>query len=335
VEYRFGQIGDITDGTLSSSEFEQIWGSTDEWDGSRATLGDDYTLDTLPSGIATSDKVINIMLYGTDARSYEIVERSDTMILCSINTSTNTVNMFSFLRDIYVAIPRYGNHKLNTAYAVGGASLVNETININFGVEVDGSVVVDFSRFINIIDALGGVDVRLSQDEADYLNRRGLWDLDDSTAGTWNLVAGVNHLNGAQATAYCRIREVGNYDYDRTGRQRVVLSAILDQCRSMSLGQLNNLLDVLLPMIKTDMTNAQIMSYAARLLPMLSDISINSRSIPYYWDYYDYRSWDYAYIDGMSVVNIKDFDRYRKIIQDTMIVVEDETTGGTTTGDMQ
>lgn len=122
--------------------------------------------------IESSGEKINILLIGQDARSGETRARSDSMILLTFDTDKKTVTMTSFLRDLYVKIPGYQDNKLNAAYAFGGMPLLNKTLEVNFGVQVDGNVEVNFSRFAEVIDLLGGVDMELRQDEANLINRK-------------------------------------------------------------------------------------------------------------------------------------------------------------------
>jgi hypothetical protein len=102
-------------------------------------------------------KLINILLVGQDKNEQTTIrQRSDSMILCSINTDTGEVSLISFQRDLYVAIPGgYSNNRLNAAYAFGGFKLLNKTLTHNFGVSIDGNIEVDFARFRQVIDAVG------------------------------------------------------------------------------------------------------------------------------------------------------------------------------------
>jgi len=229
--------------------------------------------------IAQSDNVINILLIGQDRREGEGRARSDAMILCTINKTEKTITMSSFMRDIYVQIPGYRDNRINASYAFGGMELLDATLQKNFGVEVDGNIEVDFSGFQKVIDTLGGVDIELTAAEARYLNRRGNWDL-EKNAGTWNLKEGVNHLNGSQALAYSRIRNVGNGDFGRTNRQRTVLNALLQQAKKCSIPQLHAFLEELLPLLTTDLSDSQIMGYAVAVFPLLGELEFRTQQIP-------------------------------------------------------
>ena len=114
--------------------------------------------------------IVNIMLVGQDARPGEPAQRSDSMILATFNRKTGQIYLTSFLRDQYVQIPGFGNTKLCHAYSYGGMTLMNQTIQNHYGIEVDGNVTFNFEGFKEIIDMLGGVEINLTWDEASALN---------------------------------------------------------------------------------------------------------------------------------------------------------------------
>lgn len=223
--------------------------------------------------IISSEKypeIINIMLVGQDRRPGEnYLTRSDAMILCTFNTKDKTITMTSFMRDMYVKIPGIGGNKMNAAYQFGGMKLLRQTMLDNFGVYVDAFVEVDFSGFEKVVEILGGVDINLTQAEADHLNGN----------NGWNLSAGMNHLDGKQALEYSRIRYIGNADFGRTERQRNVINSIINGCKSMSWIKADEMLKKILPLVATDMTDGQIVDYALTLFPLLKG-SIESQRIP-------------------------------------------------------
>ncbi len=218
---------------------------------------------------ADQDGIINILLVGQDRKPNQGRQRSDSMILCSFNVQKGTISMVSFLRDTYVYIPGWGSEKLNAAYAHGGFSCLNETLAVNFGVSVDAGVEVDFSGFKQIIDLLGGVSINLTQKEADWMNK----------TTKWQLQAGVNHLDGEKALAYSRIRKL-DMDAKRAQRQRTVLLALVEKYKNKSLGEMLNILDDVLPMVTTTMSNQEIVNYLFELYPMLSNTAITTQQIP-------------------------------------------------------
>lgn len=262
-----------------------------------------------PTDIIGGDHLVNILLVGQDRRPGQGRQRSDAMILCTFNTDTKTLTMTSFLRDTYVQIPGYQDNRLNVPYVLGGFPLLNETLEVNFGIHVDANVEVDFSGFAGIIDAMGGVDMELTSAEAEYLNRRGNWDVPG--VYNWSLTAGMNRLTGEQALAYSRIRYLDS-DFGRANRQRKVLTALVEKCRDLSLLELNSLIDTLLPYVTTDMSNSQITGYVMSLFPMLADCTIATQHIPA----------DNAYtptmIRGMSVL-LPDIEKNREILYNSLM----------------
>ena len=186
-------------------------------------------------------------------------------------------------------------------------------IEKNFGIHIDGNIEIDFAGFQKVVDILGGVDVELTGAEASYLNRRGNWDVNNSSAGTWSLKEGINHLTGEQALAYSRIRNVGGTgDFGRTDRQKIVLNALFAGVRDMNLTQLNSLLTQILPLVSTDMTQKELIGLVFDIFPMLGSVkSLQTERIPA----------DGAYkmtmINGMSVL-LPDLEKNREILKEIM-----------------
>ncbi len=201
-------------------------------------------------------KITNILLVGQDARTGEEQTRTDTMILCSINSRAHRITMVSLMRDMYVPIPGYGSDRLNAANVYGGLGLLDQTIAEDFGVAVDGNAMVDLDGFLTAMTSVGDLEIELTQEEADYLNyNRGIGFADDQTDEVWNLTAGVNTMTPNQVLAYCRMREVGNSDWERTERQRKVLMLAFDKLKhSDPLTQMRVLQDAA-PSISTDLSD--------------------------------------------------------------------------------
>lgn len=233
------------------------------------------------------DNIFNILLIGQDARVAGERARSDSMILLSINKKTNTINLTSFMRDLYVQIPGgYSDNRINASYRFGGAPLLDSTIRENFGVTVDGNVEVGFEQFTKIVDILGGVDVTLTAKEAAYLQN----------CGYSSIQEGLNHLNGQQALTFCRIRKIDS-DHNRTERQRRVLISIANAAKSMSVGQMVEIINQVLPYVRTDLSDSQIISCATSGLTILAGGgSIVSGKVPQTGHYYS------ATIRGMAVL---------------------------------
>lgn len=293
--------------TLSSSELQELV-KPDETRGEDYTgpvyNADDITMPTEDATVIESEKIVNIMLVGQDRRGGTRNSLTDVMMLCTINKETKTLTMTSFLRDLYLKIPGYMSNKLNQAYPVGGFKMLNETLEVNFGVKVDGNVEVDFSQFSKIIELLGGVEIELTGAEAAHLNGE----------YGFSLRSGVNRLNGEQALAYARIRKIDS-DFYRTNRQRNVITAILNQFKNASLAQITDTLTGVLGMITTDMTDAEILGYAVELAPLLKDLTIVSQHIPAEGTYY------FGDVEGTDIVDcifIRDFEANRALLADVL-----------------
>ncbi len=204
--------------------------------------------------------VKNVLLIGKDSKS----SLADSMILASVNEKTKQITLVSFYRDCYIYIqpegkkPSFG--KLNAAYSRGGAKCVIETIQNNFKIKIDDYVMVDYSSFPKIIDALGGVDVNVTAKEANYLNST--WQNWTLTGNPVSYKVGVNHLNGEKALMFCRIRKLDS-DVGRTERQRRVISSIITSFKSAGISKINAAVNELFPNVKTSMSRTEILSFAA------------------------------------------------------------------------
>ena len=248
--------------------------------------------------------LINIMLVGEDRRPDQTTrQRSDTMILCSIDTKTGKVSLISFLRDTYVKIPGgYSNNRLNAAYRFGGFPLMFRTFKQNFGVTVDYGIAVDFSGFKAIIDAIGGVDVDVSAAEAKRFH-----DYFEGNYWGWLPVEGVNHMDGKQALWYARERHLDGDRY-RAERQRKIVIAAFEKIKTSGLSEIVSLFETLAPYLTTDMTNNQIISLITSLAPKMTSMQISSYRVP--TDNTGY----HAMVRGMAVT-VPDLPAIRKLLQ--------------------
>lgn len=304
--------------TMSSEEAEEYLSTleTEDSDYTGETMDPtDVTWDTEPTEPPVPvPELINILLIGQDRREGEARARSDSMILCTINTKEKTLTMTSFMRDMYIQIPGYKDNRINASYAFGGMPLLNATLEKNFGVVVDGNVEVDFNGFIDVIDLLGGVDMELTKAEARAINKNTWWGLSKED---WNLTEGMNHLTGAQALAYSRVRSVGgDGDFGRTNRQRKVLGALLDKAKKLNVIELDNLLVEILPLLTTDLSNAEILNYASILIPMLPELEIKTMRIPVDGSY------QMTMIRGMSVL-VPNLQKNRDALQPILTIPEE------------
>ena len=294
-----------TQETISREEWEQLLSGETDPDATGPELDPDAAIDTdhnTQIGGRGSD-IVNILLIGQDRRPGEGRARSDSMILCTFNKETGKLVITSFLRDLWVEIPGYGNNRLNAAYAAGGMGLLDETLQHNFGVHVDGNIEVDFTQFSRIIELLGGVELELRQDEANLINRE---------CGS-NLQAGIQMLNGEEALTYARIRKLdADSDLSRSNRQRKVLTSLIAKFKGSDLNTMLKLLDQVLPMVTTDMTQAEIIGLATEVFPRLTNLEMVSQRIPADGAY------RFATISGMSVVEA-DMEAARKLLEETLL----------------
>ena len=255
--------------------------------------------------------VTNILLIGNDSRENGADGRSDAMILLSVSNETNTIHLTSLLRDMYVEIPGHNNNRLNAAYAYGGAELLLETIKLNFGIDVNRYVLVNFQAFANLIDAAGGVDLELTNDEVYMLNAYLVEYniLENRPEGTDYLDAdasGMLHLNGPQALAYSRNRYIGS-DFGRTERQRKVLEAVIKKAPSALLSNGQEMMAGILPNLTTNLTEEELRTLSLSAAKLLS-YEVVQASIPLQGTYQN------ATIREMAVLEV-DFEANREYIR--------------------
>ena len=309
VEVTLGRIRRPDDQeTLSSEQIESILKETDPYDpdftGPTYNEEDVTAPETAPE-ILNGEHVINLLLVGTDTDgSYR--GHSDSMILCTIDTEKKTLVMTSFLRDMYMPIPGYGQsghaqQRINVSYMSGGFPMLYDTLRENFGVVVDYGVEVNFNSFPQVIDQVGGVDITLTAKEAAHMQSMG-----------FQVQEGLNHMDGITALAHARNRTTdGSGDLSRSGRQRAVIEALIAKATTLDVTSLLRLVDSLIPMVVTDMTNGEIISAATALAPIAGDLEIISQRIPADGAY------QFASINGNSVI-LPDFDAARKLLQETI-----------------
>ncbi len=240
-------------------------------------------------------QALNILLIGVDTIREETNGRSDAMILVRADPEGGEARMVSFLRDLYVAIPGVGKTRLNAAYYYGGEQLLKETLQRNFGVEIDRTVTVHFSMLAELVDQLGGVEIDVSPRELAQLNNI-LNDYNDSYGLSGGQVdqAGLQRLNGKQALCYSRIRKIDS-DFQRTSRQQAVIAAMLRQAQTLDRWQLFWLALQNLPKVRTDLSLGDI----TQLLPLVTNaqqLELQTARVPFDGAYAD------ETINGMMVL---------------------------------
>ena len=217
-----------------------------------------------------SDKdVTNILLVGEDLRdtvdnNLQSYGNTDVIMMISVNTAKGTVTTTSFMRDIYLEIPDFYAQRINAAYSMGGIQLLEKTIQDNFSIKIDRFLKVNFYSFIDIVDTMGGLDIKVSDEEArgmaSPLGEQNKY-LGNAYGNDYIYKGGKIHMNGNQALAYARLRMVGRSDWERTQRQRTVIDLIANKTKNLSLTELKSLLDKVLGKISTDLTDADIAYY--------------------------------------------------------------------------
>ena len=257
---------------------------------------------TVLTGNLDESYVRNVLLIGTDSRDLTTERgRSDTVMLLSLNSKTKKIYLSSFMRDAYVEIPGYGMNKLNAAYSLGGAELLMDTLEQNFQVSIDDYLSVSFLGFAGIIDSFGGVKIDLSDAEADALNIilqsevNGL--AGDDPLSDLLEKGGTYLLNGKQALSYARIRYVGNADFERTSRQREVMTKLLENAKSKAMTAIPELISSAMPHLATNMTDLELYFLSLRV-PFITGYQIEQIQIPQDGTYTP------ADIDGQSVLQI-------------------------------
>ena len=212
------------------------------------------------------DGITNILLLGTDGRENESAYRSDCMMIVTIDNTHNSIKLTSLARDTYVDIPGVGMGKLNASYFWGKDQLLFKTIKNEFGIEIEKFIQVDFEGLMDVITALGGVDVEISKKEMEAVNKSvpsTYESYDNPDKGEMKLIPGdgVQTLTGYQAISYCRIRDIDSAIY-RDARQRKVIMAIASKFKSMPVSSYDDLIKTLSPCVTTNIGTIELLNMA-------------------------------------------------------------------------
>ena len=210
----------------------------------------------------------NIALFGLDARDKNLGKgnRSDTIMIASINLDTGEVKLCSVYRDTYMNLGNDKYSKCNAAYASGGPEQAISMLNMNLDMNITDYVSIGFNGMIDVVNSLGGVEIDIREDEIKNLNdyQASMFSTETKERLTDDYVKvtqpGLQTLNGLQATAYCRIRYTAGDDFKRAERQRTVLLAILEKAKTASVGTLNDTLDKVLPNVATNLDTKEMLS---------------------------------------------------------------------------
>ena len=221
------------------------------------------------------EDVITIALFGTDFTQNEkygnLYGASDATMILGIDTKNNRFKLFSLMRDLYLDLPDGSGKKQNLNYtmAYGGPELILKTINSNFNLTVDKFIYVSLHTLPTIIDKLGGVELNITSEELNYINNYiTSIDKENGTITKKLTNTGLQTLNGTQASAYCRIRYTEGRDFKRTERQRDVLSALFQKFKTASISDLTIMMNEILPLVSTNLTNTEIISIVSKVLGM-------------------------------------------------------------------
>ena len=268
------------------------------------------------SDVMDAAYVSNVLLIGTDSRDLSQERgRSDSMILASINKKTRELTLTSFLRDSYVYIDdEYGYGKLNAAYSYGGAGLLMDTIESNYGVRIDDYILISFAACANVIDAVGGVKLDLTDEEADAVNEILISEVNELMGDDRNDdlldCGGKQKLDGKQALSYSRIRYVGNADFERASRQRTVMTQVLKKAAVNSVA-MARIFVTALPELSTNLSVGKSYGYTLRAPFLLIGYQLKTQQIPADDTFYG------DDVDGESVLRV-DCDANRQVLKDTI-----------------
>lgn len=217
---------------------------------------------------AKKEGYTTIALFGGDSRegALEAGTHADSIIVASINNSTKEVRMVSVYRDTLLRQIDGELKKANNAYFFGGPEEALNELNVNLDLDIMEYVTVDFKALVNTIDLIGGIDVEIMEDEVEAMN-----DYIEETAIVSGVEAnyiqesGLQHLDGAQAVTYARIRKTEGGDFRRTERQQEVLQKMIEKGVQMNLKTMNEIIDVVFPQISTSLSIKEIISLGSSL----------------------------------------------------------------------
>lgn len=245
--------------------------------------------------------VFNVLLVGTDSRDPNSDKgRSDSMMLVSFNKKQNKSTVISFMRDTLVDIDGYGRSRLGHTYAYGGVGLTINTLNQTYGLDIQNYVTISFDNLVNVIDEIGGVEVYISEEEAEYYRKNGMPDI----------VAGDVTLTGSQALAHARNRTLGS-DFERTRRQRSVMYGIYRKIMSeKDISALLPLINYCVTQVETNMSVTEIYNMAKEVLST-EDLKMQQACAPQDGTYTP------IVYEGMDVLEI-DVEANKKMIEDLL-----------------
>lgn len=211
-------------------------------------------------------EITNIALFGTDKSGTDSTA-SDSIMIATINHVKGELKLSSIMRDTTMEVQGYGEQNINDVIMLGGPALSMKAINTNFNLQIDKFIQVNLGNLPLVIDKLGGVEIEVTNEEIQFINSyiAGLDKMNGSNTSPITS-AGIHNLNGTQASAYCRIRYTSGRDFKRTERQRDVLSALFEKFKDISITEVPGAITELLPLVKTNLTNTEIISISTKVL---------------------------------------------------------------------
>lgn len=208
----------------------------------------------------------NVALFGVDSRDGNLGEgnRTDCIIVASLNNETKEIKMISVYRDTLLNLSEGTYQKCNAAYSYGGPVMAINMLNMNLDLDIEDYVTVDFGAIADAIDLLGGVEIELTDEELPYLNKY-LTETANSAGKQSYFIgsAGLQTLDGVQATTYARIRSTAGGDFTRTERQRLVIEKMFEKAKQADLLTINEIIDKVFPQVSTSFTLQEILMYAS------------------------------------------------------------------------
>ncbi len=245
--------------------------------------------------------IINILVLGTDSRDVTKERgRSDSIIVLSYNKQTGKIKMVSILRDSLVPIEGHSWNRINAAYSFDGVGLTINTVNELFDLDIQHFVVIDFNGARNFVDKVGGVEINLTQKEADFYNYTGYM-------GRVKLSEGPFHMNGERALVYMRTRYVDN-DFKRTERQRNVIVTLAKKIiKEKNMAEIYDLTNYSFKLVKTNISVSTLLSFVSSVAMKASDLSIESQHVPFSDNY------EYKYYNGMAIISFDIDDAAKRV----------------------
>ncbi len=259
------------------------------------------------------NNIFNILLLGTDERTAEFSDnaRADAIMLLSLNLKEGTAVLASLERGVGVPIEGRNIDLLTHTFRYGGAEGTLKAVRDNFGVDVYRYARANFAMFEQIIDAIGGVDIELTEAECKALNG----EVRTNSTTRNKVYPGINHLDGYDAVAYARQRFIDD-DWHRVVRQRNVVQAVVDKTKHMGITEINSAIDKILPLVMTNLEKKEMANLIFHA-PKFIGVDIQQLTIPVDGTY-----WSRTGVDGRKYIGV-DFEANAKILQDLIYGTEE------------